>query len=455
MVAATVASSTFVCGTLESGSILSWTTGYPPTKEDSSSSTPLMPTSSGALSWRRHTQSMSHPHPHTLTSSLLTLSPTHCHLTLCTLTPSHSHPHTVWGCGKVWLVSLHSYATEPFPLLSDFMEAMSPWRVVRHRRPWWISQVVWLSRMSSKMLTMTSSRRFCATPSVPLWWVVPSSEEGRKGGGKGRGQRDSSLSWAAQSKEGGMHSGALRIKLLHNHTSYMGVYSPSSPHPLPLPLFSLPLLLALSLCLFPSLSQGNHTWGHGSKAILGAYQGPRLLCYWCSHSASAWEGCSYSEDSQPVGTARVDWRLEWRVSTLLTRMKSHGIVLTLPSLPLLFLSLHSSSPSSFFSPPFCPSSFSLFFPSPPSPPFPLPVLPCGSSYQQPNAGSSWKEETRERRMESSGWATMTSGSTTPTLRYATSAWSSCTRMKQVRGQRSEVIVLVLIFYVPCFMLCVT
>ena len=157
MVVATVASSTSVCGTLESGSTLSWTIGCPPTKENLSSSTPPMPTSSGAHSWKRHTQSKSHPHPHTIThtllphSHILTLYPhtitsytstliltLSLHI-LCTLTPSHSHPYphtltltslpshphthtcilTFCVCGEVWLVSLHSYTTEPFPLLSQ------------------------------------------------------------------------------------------------------------------------------------------------------------------------------------------------------------------------------------------------------------------------------------------------------------------------------------------------
>lgn len=124
MVVATVASSTSVCGTLESGSTLSWTIGCPPTKENLSSSTPPMPTSSGAHSWRRHTQSKSHPHPHTIThtllphSHILTLYPhtitsytstliltLSLHI-LCTLTPSHSHPypHTL----TLTLASSHS-----------------------------------------------------------------------------------------------------------------------------------------------------------------------------------------------------------------------------------------------------------------------------------------------------------------------------------------------------------
>ena len=93
MVGPTVASSTFVFGTLENGWTLSWMTGCPPSKENSSSSTPLMPTSFGVHSWRRHMQSKSHPHTCTLTSShmhahTLTSSP----FTLCTSTLA---PHTL------------------------------------------------------------------------------------------------------------------------------------------------------------------------------------------------------------------------------------------------------------------------------------------------------------------------------------------------------------------------
>lgn len=108
MVGPTVASSTFVFGTLENGWTLSWMTGCPPSKENSSSSTPLMPTSFGVHSWRRHMQSKSHPHTCTLT---LTFSP----FTLCTSTLAlhtlstltHSHPHI---CTSHYICILTRYA---------------------------------------------------------------------------------------------------------------------------------------------------------------------------------------------------------------------------------------------------------------------------------------------------------------------------------------------------------
>lgn len=146
------------------------------------------------------------------------------------------------------------------------------------------------------------------------------------------------------------------------------------------------------------------------------------------------------------------------MSTLLTRMKSHGLVLTLPSFPLLlFLSLHSSFPSfvlfssflfSFFSPPFCPSHFFSF--------------PSSSS-------SLWKQlpTTQRRELLEGGDKGKEDGEfwmSYDDFRKHYTDFEICNIcMEQLyedeTGQgskvRSEVIVLVLIFYMPCFMLCVT
>ena len=123
------------------------------------------------------------------------------------------------------------------------------------------------------------------------------------------------------------------------------------------------------------------------------------------------------------------------MSTLLTRMKSHGVVLTLPSFPLLlFLSLHSSFPS------FPSSSSSLWK-----------QLPTTQRRELLEGGDKGKED-------GEFWMSYDD------FRKHYTDFEICNIcMEQLyedeTGQgskvRSEVIVLVLIFYMPCFMLCVT